>query len=204
MRITLNALEGARSNPGEFRRKRLAAEQEFFPPPGYDALLKDAIVHYHQDGLTEDQARQRMSEKFASRSRLKSQDRFNEIAERLGEYVDEYSAMHNLSTNTRVKLNVVLPTGYTGHQVHGKIVRLDMTQDGTLFACVLSRKHCDWRSELRFPLIQSAVAANLDYELADVRVGVYCFDDDQHIYFQFSQPEVDAATTELCALLPLL
>lgn len=63
------------------------------------------------------------------------------------------------------------------------------------------RGDLDWRSDPRMPLLQDAMAKNLNAELDEVDVGVYDFVAGQHYATQFKLSQIRAARTRLVSLL---
>lgn len=198
MKVTLSNLEEARRNPAAYKQKLLAAEKPFIRT-GYNALLQATILQYHRESLTADQARERMTHKY--HQRFTTPKGLGEITRCFGEYLDEYAAQNNLATITHQRLRLQLPADIAPNfEVTGKLPRLDTTSDGYA-VWLFSKGHADWQQELRMPLIQAAIAADLGTDMDEVTVGVYCFEDGRHTAFQFTEADSASATAELRTLL---
>ena len=198
MKVTLGNLEEARRNPVAYKQKLLAAEKPFIRT-GYNALLQATILQYHRENLTPDQARERMTHKY--HQRFTTPKGLEEITQSFGAYLDECAAQNNLATITHQRLRLQLPEDIAASfEVTGKLPRLDTTSDGYA-AWLFSKSHAEWQQELRMPLIQAAVAADLGVDVDEVTVGVYCFDDGRHTAYQFNEADIASATAELRGLL---
>ena len=193
MKVTLSNLEEARRNPAAYKHKLLAAEKPFIRT-GYNALLQATILQYHRESLTADQARERMTHKY--HQRFTTPKGLEEITRCFGEYLDEYAAQNNLATITHQRLRLQLPADIApSFEVTGKLPRLDTTSDGYA-AWLFSKSHAEWQQELRMPLIQAAVAADLGTDMDEVTVGVYCFEDGRHTAHQFTEADSASAGAE--------
>jgi len=194
----LSSLEEARRNPAAYKQKLLSDEKPFFKP-GYNALLQTTILQYHREHLAEQQALDRMTNKF--HQRFKAQKGLDEIARQFAEYVAEYSAQEYLATITHQRLRLLLPEDISASfEVTGKVPRLDTTSNGYA-AWLFSKTHGDWKQELRMPLIQAAIAADLGTDMEEVTVGVYCFEDGAHTAYCFTETDCAVATAELRSVL---
>jgi hypothetical protein len=78
----------------------------------------------------------------------------------------------------------------------GKIERLDLRLTIGYRATTTQLNKTDWENELRWPLVQKAIAQELACPTEEVEVGVFCFEDGKYTYRTFSDAEILAAETE--------
>ena len=113
---------------------------------------------------------------------------------RLDNYIADYLTLNQpvVQTNKRVQFNQI-----RGHFVSGAIGRLDMIPAGGFAATNFELKASDWKSQLRTPIIQQAIADELGRPPSEVRVGMYCIVSGNHEYVTLSTTEIQQAIVEL-------
>lgn len=132
------------------------------------------------------------------RAKLMKRPRFDdEIAlysGRLDDYIADYEKLNQpvVQTNKRVQFDKI-----AGHLVSGAIGRLDIIPAGGFAATNFELTASDWKSQLRTPIIQQALADELGRPLSGIRVGMYCIASGNHEYVTLSDAEIQKAVAEL-------
>jgi len=199
MRLALDDLEEARANPEEFRKK-VETGQEGFMRPGRHAIMQNALQRWHKGEITIDQARTEMISKCEQR--FKAQEGLKAVTRHFDQYVVRYQGLDNETPLVRMRVSVPLPTGADPRfKITGNVRRLDRSADGMYTAWLWEKTQADWKTQLRLPLIQAALAARLNVDIEEIEVGIYCFQDNTNQTFSFTQTDVDNARHELETLL---
>ncbi len=115
-------------------------------------------------------------------------------AGRLDDYVADYLKLNQpvVQTNKRVQFNKI-----AGHLVSGAIGRLDMIPTGGFAATNFELRASNWKSQLRTPIIQQAIADELGRPPSEIRAGMYCIASGDHEYVTLSATEIQKAIAEL-------
>ena len=124
------------------------------PPPGYNGLLKLGIIRYHKtaDSLA---ARRHLAQLFTNAAhRLKNVRNVERCLEQFDQYVRTLSDDHTAVADARVRIDL---SGVGFLELTGEIHRVDIIDAGTR-AILLGDYPDDWHMQLRFPLIQRAIA----------------------------------------------
>jgi hypothetical protein len=199
VRLRLSELERARKRP-----KAVAAAQ--FQPgkgirPTFGGYWVLAARLYHKLFKMNDAlCVQKAHDYFLQHCRAKLMNRANfdhEIAlysGRLDDYIADYLTLNQpvVQTNKRVQFKKI-----TGHFVSGAIGRLDMIPAGGFAATNFELKASDWKSQLRTPIIQQAIADELNRPSSEIRVGMYCIASGNHEYVTLSAADIQQAIAEL-------
>ena len=135
---------------------------------------RDAVLRWHTSAAAATVVRQQLEDTL--RNRFKNQARISETLDRFDSYVGQYTASGFRFQRARMDVRLRLPDLLAEHiEVTGQVTRLDRL--GFRFvACMLMSTDTDWRSELRMPLIQTAVADKLKFVPDEVSVAAYCFE----------------------------
>jgi hypothetical protein len=136
--------------------------------------------------------------RFLDAHRLRNTARRSEAESNLGHYLEwmlrETAAF--IATKTRIQY-AVTPDVSLG----GELPRIDLlaTDDGYR-AVIIGESDADWRSQIRMPLIQRAVAETLKRPERLVSVGVQQLDGEGLDTMSYSKRRIDAAVGELESL----
>lgn len=170
MKISHTALSQCQRDPT--RWFGLATGEPSPRPPGYASLTRFAIHRYHRTADVATAIAHLRALLERSKERLTSRKRHHEAVENLQDYVDWYDSADVVLGDSKVRIE--LPSGGL-LTLSGEIHRIDVTDSG--YRAVLIGTHRDdWFTELRFPLIQHAVARLYQVPVADTEVGVQHLD----------------------------
>jgi hypothetical protein len=113
---------------------------------------------------------------------------------RLDDYIADYLKLNQpvVQTNKRVQFNKI-----SGHFVSGAIGRLDMIPARGFAATNFELRASNWKSQLRTPIIQQAIADEFGRPPSEIRVGMYCIASGDHEYVTLSAAEIQKAIAEL-------
>lgn len=192
MKIRHADLEEVRRDPvGWARRQGASASNR--GGMSYTHLARLAIYQYHRTGQLES-ALAKLSE-YAKAYRRTDPSRLEQAEQRVAEYVNWNEATR--PTVAKVKLNVRLQLGASLF-VGGEVARVDFDPLGGYRALLIDDKESDLDSELRFPVLQLAVARKIERDPSDVAIGVQSIDDFYRIEVRtFSDRGLAAAKREL-------
>jgi hypothetical protein len=164
VRISHSELGSCRSNPTQWVAGKLSGGREGFSY-GYNQAVKGAIFTYHRtNDLTE--SRRYLAEKLR---RFANESRKTECTSTLRRYLAWAESSGLVVSSYKVRINLPL---------HGEVllggeisrVDIDSTNDRYL-AILLGARGRRWKEELRFPLIQYAIASQFHRPLELVSVG---------------------------------
>lgn len=202
MKLNWRAIDEARQNPAAWLQRQSQNGQGFPPKYSFHRFLEHAILRYHTRGNDLGQAHAYLDERYWRH--FKSTTQLPRIHQRLDDYAASYQCLHHTYIVGPMNVGLQLPPHLAvDFKVSGLIARLDMTPSGYA-AWMFEKQQRDWSVELRMPLIQAAVAAQLGAELDEVEVGGCDLSSAQHTAYCFSSEQVDAAHTELESLLSRL
>lgn len=202
MRIPLDRLEDIYSNPDAFVAEEKEEEEEKHIRPGRHSLMQNALLKWHKGGISADEARQEMIGKC---EKFKDQGELKRIIRKFDRYVQDYEESSTNTRFTRLAVKVPLPKGVDRRfEIGGQVRRLDKNSDGTCTAWLFYKERTNQHKNIQLPLLQSAVASRLNFDLDEIKIGIYCFADGSEAIYQFSQAEVDVARVELRLLLTRL
>ncbi len=198
MKVSLYHLDQARGNPRRFGEK--LAFDAFTEKKGrYNAnqfrtYLTKAIGAYHAGGswpkiLLEFEA--------VCRKRLQRLHYFNERTDRYVEVLKGYFRGFPAEGLTHLEMGKRFSLRVGRHEVTGKIDRLDLRQPhGFQSTDIQMHVTRNWTRKLRWPLVQEALAEDLNAPPAEIRVGVHAFDTGLAHYNCFGAAEIEAALAE--------
>src|ERR1700733_2881187 len=191
MRLSFSQLEQARKNPIKFGQSYRPTAFKF-SSKNFRTYLFAAIKRYH-DGGSKEEVLQFFSEK--SNEKLGSQNHFQARLTHYIKILDSYCDTFGdqrcsvIETGKRTSLKV------GSHMLSGRIERLDLRLAIGYRATATQLNKTECENELRWPLVQKAIARELACPIAEVEVGVFCFEDGKYTYRTFSDAEILAAET---------
>jgi hypothetical protein len=192
MRLSFSLLDSARRNPARFGQS-FSAQSGFPRRANFRLYLSSSISRFH-GGMT----KQQVQDYFISKCNEKLQDqrhfhaRLSHYTGVLGRYCDGYARQNCrfVESNKRVVLHV----GH--HELSGRVERFDIRLPDGYRATATQLERDEWRTDIRWPLIQSAIAQEFGRPPSEVEVGVFCFENGRYDYDTFSEAEIAAAVTE--------
>lgn len=114
----------------------------------------------------------------------------------------EYTNLGRAMFSTRLNLDISLPSwAPTDLECSGQIARADIAPSGFTGWIFLSGDTRGWRDDPRMPLIQEALAQEMDVTADEVTVGVYAFRERSVEQTSYSAAEIEAAYSSLEELL---
>ncbi|MHB1191950.1 MAG: hypothetical protein ACYC6F_02800 [Longimicrobiales bacterium] len=166
MRISHRQLEAAIKNPTEWKRQQAAAPGFF--QLGYDEAVRLAILKFHKLNSESAAAAHLESTLRRHSDKLKSKARRGGARDDLASYI-AWAKQHDLDVvDARVNLSFPTPSGI---ELSGRITRVDVLSSGYR-GVLLGSFSDDWSKELRFPLLQAAIANHYSVPVDDTQVGV--------------------------------
>jgi hypothetical protein len=192
MRLSFSQLEQARKNPRKFGQSYKPGAINF-SSKNFRTYLFAAIKRFHNGGSKEE-VLQFFLEK--SKEKLEGQNHFQARLTHYTKILDSYcdtfpdQGCRVIETGKRTSLKI------RDHVLSGKIERLDLRLASGYRATTTQLNKADWENELRWPLVQKAIAQELACSTAEVEVGVFCFEDGKYGYRTFSNEEILAAENE--------
>lgn len=200
-RLPLGDLREASADPAQYRTKLLGPPRQRGGPTYFNAL-RDAIFRFHRLGENiaevEDYLRERLS-------RFRDPSRRDDTVDQFWWYVEKYTEYTNLGWamfRTRLNLDVSLPSWVPADlDCSGQIARADIAPSGFAGWIFLSGDTRGWRDDPRMPLIQEALAQEMDVMADEVIVGVYAFRERSVEQTSYSAAEIEAAHSSLEELL---
>jgi hypothetical protein len=197
MILPFSQLEVARKNPGKFG-ERYAPRSGGFNSRNFRTFLSTAVREFHRGA-----AKQDVIDKFTKKceDKLKLQLFFNprlkHYVEILSDYCDSYRAQG--CQFVEVKKTTKLTVG--PHLLRGKIDRFDLRVAGGYRATMTQLNQSAWQGELRWPLMQKAIASELGAPTSEIEVGVFCYADGTYGYRTFTDQEISSAETEALSVM---
>jgi hypothetical protein len=159
------------------------------------AVWKDAVNHYLKTG-DRNGAISYLDSRFNrfAESRFDLIDRMHYLTE-LNRCIDDYNRMNVESFLRKENFEFSINNGVT---VYGQIPRIDKDRDKELYYVTFYiRESMDWKSDIKFKLIQSFCAETLiGTKVSNVFSGVYDLETNKHEYISFSQEEINKAWDE--------
>jgi hypothetical protein len=204
MRIPLRDLEEVRRDPAQFKVRQEEKAGEERGSYGYYNILLDSITCFHKDKTSVQDAQQDIVRRYDAIPRLTSKHRLEQIIEWFNEYAADYAQLRYSTQLTRVLLRIQLPSQFLSIRLTGQLPRVDRTPEGGFVAWIFSKEPGSWEQELRLPLIQEALALDLNTNIEDISVGIYCFQLAKHSIYQFDAAQIAASKDELYRVLEQL
>ncbi len=87
------------------------------------------------------------------------------------------------------------------HLLRGNVDRFNIRVAGGYRATMTQLEQSPWEAELRWPLIQKAIANGLGALTNEVEVGVFSYADATYAYRKFTDQEIANAETEALTVL---
>ena len=199
MKLSLSQLESARRRPKFVAAAQLRTFKGMRPTfAGYWGF---AVKLYHKLVKANDpQSVQKAQDYLLQHCRAKlSQDpnfdsKIALYTNRLNEYFASHARLNQptIQTNKRIQF-----TKIPGHLVSGTIGRLDIIPAGGFAATNFEERGSDWKSQLRIPIIQQALADELGRHRGEIRVGMYCIESGSHEYITLPDAVIQKGISEL-------
>lgn len=198
-RLPLRELAEATADPDRYRTKLFGPSRQAQGSPYFNAL-RNSIFYLHKPDWTIVGAQaylERALEKYPNASRKA------EVSDQFAWYVEEFQSSGRRVFRTRLNVNVHLPSWVPDDFLSsGEVARLDLAQSGGYAAWRFASGDArGWRQDTRMPLIQEAVARELDAPTDEVTVGVYAFGDRAVEHTTYSASEIEMARSALEYLL---
>lgn len=197
MILPFSQLEAARKNPAKFG-------EGYSPGPGrfnsrnFRTFLTSAISQFHK-GLPKQEVLDAFTKKCNDKLRLQLHfdARLKHYAKMLTKYCDSYALQG--CQFVEAKKTTILAIG--SHLLRGRVDRFDMRIPTGYRATTTQLERSQWESELRWPLIQKAIAVELNSSPSEIEVGVFCYEDGSYGYLVFSDADIATAEQEAGAVL---
>ena len=194
MRISHRQLEAAIQNPSAWRRRQ-ATEPQFFTL-GYDQVVRLGVLRFHKTHDA-DLAKAHIDTLFHRHAaKLKNEMRIQHAKDRLSAYI-AWAAANALDV-VEANVNISLPTA-SGIEIGGRVTRVDLIRGGYR-GVLLGSFGPSWSHELRFPLLQEALAHHYAIPVEDTSVGVQGLDGTGLQWCQFDQADREEASARLATL----
>jgi hypothetical protein len=192
-------LAEATADPDRYRTKLFGPPRRAQGSPYFHGL-RNAIFNLHKPGWTVVEAKaylERALEKQPNESRKA------EALDQFAWYVEEIQSSGRQVFRTRLNVDVCFPSWVPeSFSSSGEVAQLDLAQPSGYVAWRFASGDArGWRQELRMPLIQEAVARELDAPTDEVAVGVYAFGNRVVEHTIYSTSEIEATRSSLEAVL---
>jgi hypothetical protein len=194
VRIRLGELRELDQDPENWARARRQSESGKGFRLGYDRALVLGIHKFHKTGSEE--AGRRHLERLSARAGFKDRARLNANYERF----ESYCVWCEADFPVVVESNGRISFDLSGVTLGGTFNRADLVKAG-FRAILLGEPRADWRTELRFPLLQRGVANRYARPAAQIQVGVQQLDGSGIEVVSFSDKQIRRAEDRLTALI---
>lgn len=159
------------------------------PRTGYDAATKLAIYKFHATASTPHA--QRHLTHLLSRFGLTNANLANRAMANLDSYIDWCILESPVVSNWKLRLAFDLGHNF---ELGGEISRIDVNIESHGYnGVLLGGRPTDWRRQLRFPLIQRALAEKLQRPEAEISVGFQNIDGTQLEIISFPRAALEEA-----------
>jgi len=197
MILPFSQLEIARKNPAKFG-KRYAPGSGGFNSRNFRTFLSSAIRDFHR-GAMKDDVLKAFTKKCEDKLKLQAHfnPRLKHYVKILSDYCDSYATQGCQFVEARKLTQLVIGT----HLLRGNVDRFDMRVAGGYRATMTQLEQSSWETELRWPLIQKAIAIELGASIGEVEVGVFCYSDGIYAYRRFTAQEIAVAESEALTVL---
>jgi hypothetical protein len=168
--------------------------QKISPPPGgprtgYDGVTKLAIYKWHATGSAF-QAQRHLT-LLLPKYRLTNARLANRATANLESYIEWCIRESPVVSNWKLRLTFNLGRNF---ELGGEVSRIDVDiESGGYKGVLLGNPPVDWRRQLRFPLIQRALAAKLQRPELEISVGFQNIDGTQLEFISFPRVVLDEA-----------
>jgi hypothetical protein len=201
-RLPLRELEEANADPARYRAK-LYGPQRQAQGSIYFNTLRNAIFNFHKPQWTAAQAESYLEDRLASAANTLKKA---EVLDQFRWYVREYEALGWTTFLTRLNVDILPPSRAPADlSISGQIARVDLVPSGGYAGWIfVSGDAHGWRQELRMPLVQEALAREMNVTTDEIIVGVYAFKSRSVEHTSYSAAELRAVRSSLEQLLQRL
>jgi hypothetical protein len=192
MTLLFSQLENARRNPARFV-KSYSKVPGGFNSRNFRTYVIAAVRRFHR-GMSKSDVIKFFEDKCTDKLSLVSywRQRADNYKLMLSAYCNAFSPgnCQYIESNKRTSLKV------GNHILTGKVDRFDLRDPVGYRATAIQLAARDWKDELRWPLIQKGIAAEMGCAPSDVEIGVFSFDDGRYGYEVYSDSDISAAEVE--------
>lgn len=161
--------------------------------PGYGQVTRLGIYKYHRDGNFA--VAQSHLINLMDRLGLVNLTRRHEAEHDLGSYHSWWKRAGRTYVQDRLRLEMSLRSGFV---LGGDVPRIDFdSSNETYHGVLLGNNDPNWKTDLRTPILQAAIASRLNRDVDDVRIGVQSLDGSGLELIQYSGKQVQRAVEEL-------
>lgn len=192
MILFFSQLELARKNPAKFG-KGYSPGAGRFNSRNFRTFLSTAVSQFHR-GATKQEVLSTFAKKCEDKLKLQAYfpARLKHYLKILGAYCDSYGTQGCQFVEVKKPTKLLLGT----HALRGRVDRFDMRIPSGYRATTAQLDRTKWEEELRWPLIQKAIADELGSPTSEIEVGVFCYEDGSYGYRVFTDAEIAAAADE--------
>ena len=200
--MPLRELDEADADPTGYRARLYGPPRQAQGSVYYNAL-RNAIFNFHKPRWNAAQAERYLEERPAG---APNAARRAEALDHFHWYLEQYRALGWPTALTRLNLSIPLPPwAPTDLSLSGQVARVDFAPSGGYAGWIfVSGTARGWRQGLRMPLVQEALAQEMNVTTDEITVGIYAFRDRTVEHTSFTENEVAAAHTSLEVLLQRL
>jgi hypothetical protein len=201
-RLPLRELEEANADPVGYRAKLYGPARQAQGSIYFNAL-RNAIFNFHKPQWTAAQAGSYLEDRLANAANA---PRIAEVLDQFHWYLEQYRALGWATALTKLNVNISLPPWAPADlSISGQIARVDFVPSGGYAGWIfVSGAARGWRQELRMPMVQEALAGEMNVTTDEVIVGIYAFQDRFVEHTSYSATEIREARTSLEGLLQRL
>jgi hypothetical protein len=192
MKLSFSQLESARKNPARFGSS-FSGGRGSFNSNNFRTYLLAAINRFHR-GESKKQVLDFFEDKCRTKLSLRSQfkGRLAHYMKVLADYCDGFASQGCSFVESNKFTSLTVGT----HTLTGKVDRFDLRIPTGYRATAGQLYETNWESELRWPLIQRAIAREINCPVDEVEIGVFCFETGGYEYKIFSDSEITSAEAE--------
>jgi hypothetical protein len=201
-RLPLRELEEANADPTGYRAKLYGPPRQAQGSIYFNAL-RNAIFNFHKPQWTVAQAESYLEDRLADAANA---SRKAEAFDQFHWYLEQYRALGWATALTRLNVNILLPPWAPADlSISGQIAWVDLVPSSGYAGWVfLSGAARGWRQELRMPLVEEALAGEMNVTIDEVIVGIYAFQDRSVEHTSYSATEIRQTRASLEGLLQRL
>jgi hypothetical protein len=192
-------LEEASADPVGYRAKLYGPARQAQGSVYFNAL-RNAIFNFHKPGWDAAQAEGYLGDRLAG---APNGVRKAEALDQFRWYLERYRALGWPTALTRLNLSIPLPPRAPADlTLSGQVARVDFAPYGGYAGWIfVSGTASGWRRGLRMPIVQKALAQEMNVTTDEVIVGVYAFRDRTVEHTSYSATEIREARASLETLL---
>jgi hypothetical protein len=192
MTLLFSQLEDARRNPARFANAQ-AHGRAGFNSRNFRTYLLAATARFHR-GMSKTEVLDYFEEKCATKLTQLGywRQRTNNYKKMLSAYCDVFSPDKSQYVESHKKTSLRVGK----HALTGEINRFDLRDPTGYKATVIQLAPRVWKDELRWPLIQKAIANDMGCASSEVEIGVFSFDDGNYGSEIYSDHHIAAAESE--------